>query len=129
MYQLGKKFQALLLKPGLILLSVAGFFAVGFGPTFFLGTPQLGFMLAVGAIIPFGSTALNLPRALGRAIALGLVAGVGLTWALGIARHGEVPRAYAAIYIGSMIIACTGTAGLFFRLAQRRKKLADDQWK
>ena len=129
MRRLLDKIQTAVLRAGLIILAIAGFFAVGFVPTFLLGTPHIGFVLAVLANIPFGMKGRSLPAAIGWAILLGLIAGTGITWALDIARQGEVPRSFAAIYIGSTTIACTVTAGLFFRLAQRRKKLIDDQWK
>ena len=129
MQRLLKNIQGLLLKAGFIGLTVAGFFLAGFGPEFFLGWPSVGVMLAVGGIIPFGSYARTLPRAIGRGIALGAAAGGGLTWALSIARKGEVPGSYMAIYIGSTVLISTAVAAVFFRLAQRRKKLIDAQWK
>ncbi len=129
MQRLLKNIQAMGLRAGLIGLTVVGFFLAGFTPTFLLGTPSVGVMLAVGAIIPFGSYAGNLPRAIGRGIVLGAAAGVGLTWALGIARQGEVPGSYMAIYIGSTVLISTAVAAIFFRLAQRRTKLIDAQWK
>ncbi len=129
MRRLLDKIQAGAIKAGLYVLIVAGFFLAGFGPEFFLGLPSIGIAMAVAGIIPFGSTARSLGRALGRGVVLGAIAGVGLTLALGIARQGDLPGSHAAVHISFTAILSTAVAGLFFRLAQRRKRLIDDQWK
>jgi len=103
------------------------FWALGHAPTLYLANPAFGVALAVLAIIPLGSKSASYPVALFRGVVLGIFAGIGVASALQI-RYPDATALYLAVYIMLTIVMCTAAALLYAYLAQRRRRIIDQQW-
>jgi len=94
-------------------------------------SPVASMAAAACLVIPLGSRAGSLARALLRGAALGALAGAGICGALAFGRN-VAPQQLtrlAAVYVGATAGMCAAVAALFFHLAGRRKQLIDDDWR
>ncbi len=109
--------------------SIAAFFALGYFPTMLMrgvqqvGPPVVSMASAACLIVPFGSTARSVLRALLRGAGLGAVCGAGIWAALVQGLVDETLADKAMGYIPATTVLCAAVAALFAHLAENRREL------
>ncbi len=134
-----------MLKINRVIWAVAAFLLVGYVPTLYSTAlfpnssrpnPTISIALAACAIIPLGSRARSIWRALGRGLALGGVAGMAVAMALvqmpplseSYQKNVLAPQ-YLMIFTTSTAALCALVSALFFFVAKRRQQRIEDQWR
>lgn len=136
---------AWLLKVNRIVWAIAAFLLAGYVPTLYSvalfhnsdrPNPTMGIALAAAAIIPLGSGARSLLRALGRGLGLGAVAGMAAALAIiqmpplseSLQKNVLAPQ-YLMILTTSTAALCAAVSALFYFVAKRRRQKVEDQWR
>jgi len=114
----------------IICLSAAGFFALGYVPTFFAKAPVISMTAATCLVIPFGSRCKRLWQAVLWGVGLGLAAGAGIfsAWSYGAPLEGEASN-LAMIYVAATTGMCLAAAMMFCYVAEKRRRMLEEGWK
>ena len=116
-----------------VIYAIIGFFALGYFPALLLRErfgPQASMVAAAAAIIPLGSRAKSLVRALAVGTGLGMLAGYAMCMAL-IERHAIPPDRLlrmTMVYTLATALLCAVIAAAFAHLAANRRRRMEDQW-
>jgi hypothetical protein len=114
--------------------AIAAFLVIGYVPTLYVKAPTISIALAACAIIPLGSAARSLPRALARGIGLGAVAGMAIAMALievllteASQKEQTAPR-FLMLFTTTTAAMCGLVSAIFWYVAKRRRQRIEDQW-
>ncbi len=124
-----------LMKLNRVIWAIAGFLVIGYVPTLYVKNPTISIALAACAVIPLGSGAKSLPRAIGRGIGLGAAAGMAVAMALievllteASQKDLGAPR-FLMLFTTTTATMCGIVSGIFWYIAKRRRQRIEDQWR